>query len=218
MSLPPKYKINQLDQGLSVHVQALTPRPFAMSFSDPKFKTRLQAQNLRAELLIKAIGGSKYQTVLDTTAGLGRDSLLMAAIVEKIVLLERHPDMYNLLADALKRCSPDQDLIPILKKVTLLPQCAFDFLATYAGSKFDIIYCDPMFPERKKSALTKKESQILQTIVGPDADSLQLVELALRHAKYRVVVKRPMASETLVRKPDIQYKARAHRFDVYLCP
>tara|TARA_R110002110_G_scaffold415839_1_gene657381 strand:- start:10824 stop:11486 length:663 start_codon:yes stop_codon:yes gene_type:complete len=217
MSLPPKYQISQQDQGLSVQVRALTPKPFAMAFSDPKFKTRLQPHNLRAELLIKAIGGSKYRTVLDTTAGLGRDSLLMASIVEKIVLLERHPDMYQLLVDALKRSELDQDLMPTLQKITLLPQCAFDFLGTYTGNKFDVIYCDPMFPERKKSALTKKESQILQAVVGPDADSHQLVALALQHAQARVVVKRPMGSDTLVRKPDVQYKARAHRFDVYLC-
>lgn len=220
MSLLPKsrqYHLSPSEQGLSVHAQALTPKPFVIDFSHPKFKSRLQAHSVRSELLIKAIGGSRHKTLLDTTAGLGRDSLLMATMVEKIVLLERHPDMYRLLADALKRCAQDQDLIPILQKITLRPQCAFDFLRTHTENKFDVIYCDPMFPERKKSALTKKESQILQTIVGPDADSHQLVALALEHAQSRVVVKRPMASDTLIRKPDIQYKARAHRFDVYLC-
>ncbi len=220
MRLLPKsrqYHLSPSEQGLSVHAQALTSKPFVIDFSHPKFKSRLQAHSVRSELLIKAIGGSRHKTLLDTTAGLGRDSLLMATMVERIVLLERHPDMYRLLADALKRCEHDQHLIPLLQKITLRPQCAFDFLRTHTEDKFDVIYCDPMFPERKKSALTKKESQILQTIVGSDADSHQLVALALEHAQSRVVVKRPMASETLIRKPDIQYKARAHRFDVYLC-
>jgi len=220
MSLLPKsqqYHLIPSEQGLSVHAQALTPKPFVIDFCHPKFKARLSTHNVRSELLIKAIGGARHKTLLDTTAGLGRDSLLMATMVEKIVLLERHPDMYRLLVDALERCEHDQDLIPILKKITLRQQCAFDFLNSYTENKFDVIYCDPMFPERKKSALTKKESQILQTIVGSDLDSNKLVTLALEHARSRVVVKRPMASDVLICKPDIQYKARSHRFDVYLC-
>ena len=34
----------------------------------------------------------------------------------------------------------------------------------------DVVYIDSMFPEKKKSALVRKEVQLLQKIVGQDPD------------------------------------------------
>lgn len=53
-----------------------------------------------------------------------------------------------------------------------------------------MVYLDPMFPHRQKSALVKKEMRVFQTLVGADDDADALLAPARRLAKKRVVVKR----------------------------
>ena len=176
---------------------------------------RLVRSDIKQELLIKAIGKGRYHSVLDATTGLGRDAFLMASVSEKLLCFERHPELYQHLERIFKVGQQNETLSPLLKKMTLINQCAIVFLTQYAGEPFDVIYCDPMFPVRTKSALPKKESQYLQKMVGKDEDAEQLIEVALNKARHRVVVKRPITSPILIQKPTLQYKARAHRFDVY---
>lgn len=211
----PNYKLQDSDIGLTVDVPSLDCNPYRVDFQSHKHNSRLSLHNLQKELLIKAIGGSKNVTVLDATAGLGRDGILLAKAAERVILLERHPDIYQLLKDGLERLRADIEHQGLAQKVELHHQCAIRFLQQYQGPRIDIIYCDPMFPPKRKSALNKKESQILQAIVGQDIDNTQLIDQALLHAQSRVVVKRPLYQEASP-LPDIQFKGRAHRFDVYL--
>lgn len=216
MPFSSKYQLQQTEHGLEVVAPTLSRHPYRIDFIDGKQCARLTPQNLSQELLIKAIGGMQNVRVLDATAGLGRDSLLLAQAVQELVCLERHPEIFQLLSDALTRLKQDAPMMPIAGKMSLHEQCAIQYLQSYQGPPFDIIYCDPMFPPKRKSALNKKESQILQTIVGADPDSDDLIKLALQHAQSRVVVKRPLYAGTSNPPPDIQFKGRAHRFDVYL--
>lgn len=183
----------------------------------PTLNQRLTRANIPQELLIKAIGKGRYKTVLDTTAGLGRDALIMASVSEKVVLLERHPEIFQRLEQTLSQAQAVESLEPLLRKIELIHTCAIEFLNIYTGPSFEVIYCDPMFPKKSKAALPKKESQYLQSVIGTDEDAETLIEMALSKAKNRVVVKRPLQSPTLIKKPTMQYKARAHRFDVYVC-
>ncbi len=81
----------------------------------------------------------------------------------------------------------------------------------------DVIYFDPIFPEKTKTALSKKSSRLLKQVVGDDLDSAEVFELALKKAKKRVVVKRPKHANTITAlKPDIVFEGKAVRFDVYL--
>jgi len=80
----------------------------------------------------------------------------------------------------------------------------------------DVIYFDPMFPERTKSALVKKEMRILKEVVGDDTDADEIFKLALTKAKKRVVVKRPKGAPHLNnQEPSLIYKGKSSRFDVY---
>jgi len=80
-----------------------------------------------------------------------------------------------------------------------------------------VIYLDPMFPDSRKSALVKKEMRILREVVGEDVDATELLQLALLCAKRRVVVKRArLASIIEGPKPDLQFKGKSSRYDVYL--
>ena len=89
----------------------------------------------------------------------------------------------------------------------------------------DVIYLDPMFPHRKKSAKVKKEMQAFQHIVGSDIDSDGLLERALEIARYRVVIKRPSVAKFLAISnqdtPPRLYKMigkyRKVKSDLYLC-
>ena len=81
----------------------------------------------------------------------------------------------------------------------------------------DVIYLDPMFPERKKKAQVKKEMQILHQLLGSDDHTAYPLELALSLAKRRVVVKRPKQAEDLNGlEPSFRVVGKAGRYDIYL--
>jgi 16S rRNA (guanine1516-N2)-methyltransferase len=81
----------------------------------------------------------------------------------------------------------------------------------------DVIYIDPMYPEKKKSALVKKDMQILQRLLGKDEQADQLLKTALRHSGKRVVVKRPIHAEPVGDiKPDTSISSKKTRYDIYL--
>jgi len=81
----------------------------------------------------------------------------------------------------------------------------------------DVIYIDPMFPPRRKaSALAKKSIRLVRRLVGVDLDAAELVAVARRHARQRVVVKRPPEAEVLAGPPEHSHGGKMVRYDVYL--
>lgn len=195
-------------------------KEFEIDFVNGALRYRHDHVQGRNELILKAIGLKKNAPplVLDATAGCGREAFLIASSGCEVILCERHPTVANLLREALLRATEALDLLPTLSRMTLHHTCAIHYLLNHPDFYPDVIYCDPMFEPRQKSALVKKELQYLQRIVGQDEDAAQLVKLALSKAKKRVVVKRALSAPLLWPKVDITYKARSHRFDVYLCP
>ena len=84
-------------------------------------------------------------------------------------------------------------------------------------SKPDVIYIDPMYPDRKKSALVKKDMQILHKLIGSSIDEEELLQCALHNAKRRVVVKRPIQADTISGiKPTMAITSKKTRYDVYV--
>jgi 16S rRNA (guanine1516-N2)-methyltransferase len=74
-----------------------------------------------------------------------------------------------------------------------------------------------MFPERRKSALVKKELQLLQLLAQPDSAPERLLAAALEVARQRVVVKRPLKAPCLTAlSPSHSLSGKTVRFDVYL--
>ena len=81
----------------------------------------------------------------------------------------------------------------------------------------DVIYLDPMFPERKKSAAVKKEMQLFHRLIGPDSDASRLFDSAIAKARNRVVVKRPRIAPAITgRAPSHTLEGKRNRYDVYL--
>ena len=153
--------------------------------------------------------------MLDATAGLGRDAFVLATLGCKVTLMERMPIVAALLEDGLARASLSAEVNDITKNMQLHYGSSIENMDV--ATPPDVIYLDPMYPHKKKSALVKKEMRIFQSLVGSDDDADNLLAPALKLAKYRVVVKRPSYAPPLAGKtPSTTIKMKKNRFDVYV--
>ena len=189
-----------------------------VSFEGNAMLHRLRQGGGKGEQIAKAVGLKKgvVPSVIDATAGLGRDSLILAALGCEVTLYERHPVVRALLRDGLVRGAACSDVSGIIARMILLESNFIEASAHLFDDAVDVVYLDPMFPERNKSALVKKEMRVFKQIVGVDDDADALLEPALRIAKHRVVVKRPKAAPFLAGyPPSFQLKGKSGRFDIY---
>ena len=192
----------------------------AVNFVDGTMAHRRKFGGGRGEAVAKAVGikGDYLPTVIDATAGLGRDAFVLAAIGCKVQLIERNPVVSALLEDGLKRAYLDPEIGEFMQsRMVLLP---FHTISEYAAANedtVDVVYFDPMFPHKQKSALVKKEMRVFQHLVGADLDSDDFFQPAKQAARKRVVVKRPDYAPFIAeQKPDFSQTTKNHRFDVYL--
>jgi 16S rRNA (guanine1516-N2)-methyltransferase len=209
------YYLEPIDNRLALHVNGEENfKPLYIDFAEGKENHRRLFRG--KELVAKAVGYKKSQslTVIDATAGLGRDAFVLASLGCQVRLIERSPTLAALLKDGLLRAAQDPQLADIAARMTFIHDNAVTLLPSLTA---DVVYLDPMYPHRTKSALVKKEMRILRDVVGDDADADKLLAIALQCATKRVVVKRPRLAETLnAVKPDIVYAGKNSRFDVYL--
>ena len=170
------------------------------------------------ELLAKAVGRSKQPTVWDATGGLGRDSFVLAGLGLNVHIFERHPAVYCLLADGLARALLHPDTAETASHLILHHADAAEYMPKLAAEigHPQVVYLDPMYPKRRKSAAVKKEMAFFHELVGTAQNDAALFDAALSTATARVVVKRPRLGDFLCgRKPDYQYTGKSTRFDVY---
>lgn len=171
----------------------------------------------RGQDIAKAIGLKHGFTphVLDATAGLGRDSFVLASLGCKVTMMERMPIVAALLENGLDRAKLNQDVSEIVDRMNLIYASSIEDMPLAIAP--DVIYLDPMYPHREKSAAVKKEMRVFQSLVGEDLDADNLLVPALKLAKYRVVVKRPSYAEPLNnQKPSTSINMKKNRFDVYV--
>lgn len=190
--------------------------PFFIDFSSNEIIRRKNQMNNSQEIS-KAIGIKKdfKPKILDTTAGQGRDSFLLASLGCEMTMLERNSIIFLLLNNAIANAKNNVELVDIINRMTLINQDSIEFLKNNK-EHFDVIYIDPMFPKSNKSRLVKKDMQIFREIVGDDLDSTELLKYALQQNTKRVVVKRMLNSPFINNlKPNFQIKGKTTRFDVY---
>jgi 16S rRNA (guanine1516-N2)-methyltransferase len=194
-------------------------KPIYIDFLSAGIQYRLKTGG-RGELIARAIGikGKYLPSVIDATAGLGRDAMVLAHLGCHVTMVERSPIIAALLQDGLDRARE----VFRAKGIDLRLVCADakHYLQQLLDASIElpeVIYLDPMFPERTKSALVKKEMRILKKLLGAEENTKALFQLALRCARKRVVVKRPPLAPTLSEeKPTIVYRGKTCRFDVYV--
>lgn len=171
------------------------------------------------ETIAKAIGIKKsyLPTIIDATAGLGRDAFVLAALGCQVQLYERHPVVAALLDDGLQRGYSNVEIGSWLRKRMIFSHTTSIKALARLSSAPDVVYLDPMYPKRYKSALVKKEMRIFQSLVGSDNDADSLLIPAMAIAKHRVVVKRHNCAPPLAAiLPQTTIKTKKHRFDIYL--
>ncbi len=188
----------------------LRAKPVAVDFS--KLVLRPYSPNLsRRQPLARAIG-RRAQTVIDATAGFGRDAFLLAHMNYVVIAIERSAVVYALLRDALRR-APDVDRVT--GRFTLVLGDARVVLPALSVRP-DVIYLDPMFPpKRKPSAAARKEVRLLRALAGDDRDAGELFTVARRLARQRVVVKRPDHAPPLFPNPTASFAGKLVRYDMY---
>ena len=191
--------------------------PFCIDFSSNRLIVRKNQTGLKSELA-RAIGikNDFKPYVLDTTAGLGRDSFLIASLGCRVKMIERNPLIFMLLNNAIENAKLNSELSNIIQKMEFINDNSIDFMKNIKEN-FDVIYIDPMFPKSSKTRLVKKDMQIFREIAGDDIDSKELLNAALKTNTKRIVVKRMLHSEYLDnKKPNFEIKGTAIRFDIYL--
>ncbi|MGO1461167.1 MAG: class I SAM-dependent methyltransferase [Marinobacter sp.] len=210
------------DRGLCLQVAGKNaPGPVRAEFVSGKMGYRREHGGGSGQLVARAVGLPKTKAglhVVDATAGLGQDAFVLASLGCRVSLFERNPVIHALLADGLARAALNMDCAPIVARMTLQAGSSLDWLAEAgkAGETADVIYLDPMFPHREKSALVKKEMQVFRTIVGDDDDSEALLMAALAVAKYRVAVKRPRKAPAIAGpEPGTRIEGKSSRYDIY---
>lgn len=181
---------------------------------------RLRQDRLHRELLVRAarVRGVEAPTAVDATAGLGEDALLLAAAGFEVTLCERDPVIAALLADALARVQEDERLAEVAGRMQLVEGDAKETLASLDEVP-DVVFLDPMFPERRRRASTNKKLQLFQRLERPCEDEEALMAAALAARPRKVVVKRPLKGPYLAGvKPSSSLAGKVVRYDVIVPP
>jgi 16S rRNA (guanine1516-N2)-methyltransferase len=194
------------------------PGPIAVNFNSGRMAHRRRGgQN---ELLGRAVGVGKKTnlSVVDATAGLGGDSFVLADLGCDVVCLERSAVIFQLLQDGWLRGCRDSEIWvrESCARINPIQADAIPWLNEECAQQVDVVYLDPMFPDRSKAARARKEMWLFQQFLEDDMDSKELLSAALARAKYRVVVKRPLRAAPLDGPvPGFDIRGKAVRFDVY---
>ncbi len=196
------------------------PGPVYVDFVEGAMGHRRKHGGGRGQLVAKAVGIKKgfIPTVIDATAGLGRDAFVLAQLGCRIQMLERSAIVTELLRDGMQRALQNDEVAEIIRRMSLEVVDAKTYLVSIdASQRPDVVYVDPMHPERSKTAMVKKEMRIFRALVGCDEDDSALLQAALGAARKRVVVKRPRKAVTIEGpEPSLVYEGKSTRFDVYL--
>lgn len=206
-------------------------KTFSLDYTQGTLGFRLTPKRVMHEPLAKLVDKDAF--VFDAMGGLAKDAIIFALLGCKVWTCEPHPLVAGLVKDGLQRARKD----PVLSALLFDPN-RFRFFEVDALSKLnefldnselerpDIVYLDPMFPEKQKTSIAKKEMQWLQQIhahsstMFPEykvSEPEHVFECALKVAKKRVIIKRPLRAPRLVESPVPSYSKQfqSARFDVY---
>ncbi len=196
--------------------------PILSDFLSKSLIYRRVSQGHKKEAILRAAGvtDNRRPHVIDLTAGLGDDAFILASSGCRVTLIERNPVIFTLLENGFDRAGScavyDAGISDIVKRMKLVFMDASNFLKNHTELS-DVIYLDPMYQKRRKSAAVRKEMQAFQMVVGGDEDAPKLLNFALKKARYRVVVKRPLKAPFLANsEPSFSIKGKTTRFDVFV--
>ena len=175
---------------------------------------RVSDGRLAHEMLVRAAKTTQTNVKgIDATAGMGEDAFLLAACGYEMTLYEQNPVVAVLLKDALRRAKKHPKLKDIAARMQLVENNSVDELKSRVDD-IDLIYLDPMFPGRSKSAAVKKKFQLLHRLEAPCENETALLEAARAAHPRKIVIKRPVKGSYLAgSKPDYTLQGKAVRYD-----
>ena len=211
-----RYLLQATASGLCLADTFIDQHPILIDFTSGQFNYRMKKSGRRREMLAKAVGVKDRTNVLDCTAGLGRDTFLLASLGCRVTMIERSPVLALLLDDALRRASYHVDLAETVTRIELVSANTIDYLSSMDRVP-EVIILDPMFPARNKSAQVKGDMQMMQRFLGTDDDVDVLFAAACATKCTRIVLKRPLHDKfELSVKPTNTLKGSSVRFDVFV--
>lgn len=218
------YQLTFTPSGVALQSSDKKQKPISVDWHTGSAEHRRKFGGGKGQMIAKAVGLHQANNlrVLDATAGLGGDAFVLASLGCNVTLQERSPIAYALLEDGLERArqysieTHDDALSDILQRMTLA-HCN-----SIQGKleNIDVVYLDPMFPERKKKAAVNKGMKAFHALIGSDDDADVLLTHALQQPIKRVVVKRPRIAPHLKdleegRQPHYSLEGKSSRFDIY---
>lgn len=216
-ALPDGLELLETDEGLTLAGDGMTLRA---DFCE--MIPRIKQGRLQQELLVRAakIKGAGEPLAVDATAGFGQDSLLLAAAGFRVLLFERNPVIAALLRDALHRAAAAPELAKAVGRMQFVEGDSVVALAAMGAQTHpDVVYLDPMFPARTKSAAVKKKFQLLHRLEQPCDNPDAMLRAALDANPRKIVIKRPPKGPHLADiKPSYSLAGKAVRYDVIVPP
>ena len=188
------------------------------SFIEGPILHRLKYGKGRGQNLAKAVGmkSNKNRNIIDATAGLGYDSFILASLGANVTLIERSEKIYKLLQDGISEgMLYGGEISKIIGRMSLIYGDSKNILPQLSP---EVILIDTMYKDRKKSALVKNDMRLVREMVGSDSDYIELIEVALKFALNRVVIKQPRYAEPLkeIKACSHQILGKTIRYDVHM--
>ena len=149
----------------------------------------------------------KNSTILDCTAGLGRDGVLLSKLGYDVTMIEKNPILILMLNNYLSRT---KDV-----KAKLLYGDSLSYVRI-AKKIFDYIYIDFMF-EKKNNAKPSKYDLFLRSINYNENNKLTFIEEMINYCKKRIIVKEPIKSKSKIIDCDFEIKTKLIKYKIFNC-
>ena len=178
----------------------------SIDFLDEAINNKIKSRLSGKKDIFSKLFPIKNSTLLDCTAGYGRDSYVLRSMGFNITMIENSPIMSLLLNDALKKLK--------LSNFKMYHGNSYDYL-NHSEKYYDYIYIDFMFDKLKKNSLSSKNDETLKLISFQENNKNNLIRLAIKKANSRVVVKEPKYSLSNILKPEYTIKTKLLNFNIY---
>tara|TARA_A100001015_G_scaffold269833_1_gene321841 strand:+ start:337 stop:1074 length:738 start_codon:yes stop_codon:yes gene_type:complete len=165
--------------------------------------------------LKKAIGKTDQPLrILDATAGLLRDSMIMLALGHSVTAYEQSKILYTMLNNELNQLSEtDSNLLNF--QLINSNVCETKF----SDESFDVIYFDPMYPEDRASSARRSDLKKINSILeieGLASDPESTFTYLRNIPSTKLIVKRPLKADAFEGSINYQITGKSVRFDIYL--
>ncbi|MBH44590.1 MAG: hypothetical protein CMD88_03960 [Gammaproteobacteria bacterium] len=184
-----------------------------IDFSDKRFSNRVKKINKKNEIFYK-IFKKNNSTILDCTAGFGKDSFILSSMGHCVTMIEKNPIVSILLNNALKRFNNTSKFSDD-GRLLLFHGDSLDYLYN-TDQVFDYAYIDFMFDSSKKT-LSSKNLETLKILTEDYNKKKELINLAIHKVRNRVVIKNHIKNDPIYnQKSDYTIYTKLLRYDIYL--